>query len=161
MLIRPAALNIYYIFTYLWRVILYIFIGVASFQGFSPTIAKQLGYSPLVVGSIYTYLSILAFLVKPLCGYIVDKFPVKRVLFLTCVLGCGLAAFSFNFVQKLPSQTIVHFSCDEATTTLNIPLKNDGAALKCADDDLSKLLITSAEPVECQVRYTCNGLLFM
>jgi MFS family permease len=134
-------------------VIFSIFIGVASVQGFSPTIAKQLGYSPMVVGFIYTYLSILAFLAKPLCGYLVDKLPVKRILFLSCVLGCGLAAFLFNFVPKLPSETVVNFSCDQKTTTMDICLKEEGSSFKCANDDLSKQLRASTKSIKCQVSY--------
>lgn len=107
----------------------------------------------MVVGSLYTYLSILAFLTKPLCGYIVDKFPVKRILFLTSVFGCGLAAFLFNFVQKLPSETVVNLSCDQTTTSLDICAKEEGALLKCVNDDMSKLLRTSAKSIECQVSY--------
>uniref|UniRef100_A0A2S2PNB1 Uncharacterized protein n=1 Tax=Schizaphis graminum TaxID=13262 RepID=A0A2S2PNB1_SCHGA len=98
--------------------------GVASVQGFAPTIAKQLGYSPMVVGSVFTYLSMLSFFVKPIIGIIVDKFRVKRIMFLACVLLCGLTAFALKFVQKIPTEAVANLSCN-TTTELHICSIND------------------------------------
>jgi len=38
-----------------------------------PTLAGQLGYSPAVVGTMYTILPIIGMLAKPLFGYIADR----------------------------------------------------------------------------------------
>lgn len=123
--------------------------GVASVQGFAPTIAKQLGYSPMVVGSVFTYLSMLSFVAKPIIGIIVDKFRVKRVMFLTFVLLNGLTAFSLQFIQKVPTEAVANLSCD-TTTVLNVCSNNDDRLSQC-DDSLFKLLRNSEEPVECQL----------
>lgn len=136
---------------------LFIPTGVASVQGFAPTIAKQLGYSPMVVGSVFTYLSMLSFFVKPIIGIIVDKFRVKRIMFLTFVLLCGLTAFSLKFIQKIPTEAVANLSCD-TITALNVCSNDDNRLSQC-DDSLLKLILNSAEPIECQVRYIlikCN-----
>lgn len=111
-----------------------------------------MGYSPEMVGYLYTYLSTLSLLSKPIFGFIVDKFPVKKIVFLICVLSSGLAAFSLIFVQKLPIETIANLSCFNTTTALNVCLKNDGDLPGCGES-LSKLLANNSEPITCQVRY--------
>lgn len=123
--------------------------GVASVQGFWPTIAKQLGYSPMVVGSLYMYLSILVILVKPISGIIVDKFPVKRILFLTVILSNGFAAFSFNFVEKIPSEIAGNVDCG-ATTLLKICSNNDIELPHC-DTSLAKRIKRKSHLISCQV----------
>ncbi|XP_029345971.1 major facilitator superfamily domain-containing protein 6 isoform X2 [Acyrthosiphon pisum] len=128
--------------------------GVASVQGFAPTIAKQLGYSPMVVGSVFTYLSMLSFFVKPIVGIIVDKFRVKRIMFLAFVLLCGLTAFSIKFVPKIPTEAVANLSCG-ATTVMNV-CSNDDDRLSQCDDSLFKLVKYSAEPIECQLRCEQN-----
>jgi len=110
-----------------------------------------MGYSPMLVGYLYTYLSILAFLVKPIIGLIVDKFPVKRITFLVFVLTCGLAAFVLNFIQKLPTETAAILSCN-TTTVLDVCSNVDGQLPKC-DDSLKKLIANNSMSITCQVRY--------
>lgn len=128
-------------------------IGISSVVGYTPTLAKQLGYSPMVVGSIFTFLSLLSLMVKPLCGLIVDTFPVKRIMFLTCILLCGVAAFALKFMQKLPTATSVNLDCD-TITTLDICSKNEELIPRCSKESLSTFTLNTVKPVECQVRYT-------
>ncbi|XP_025200189.1 major facilitator superfamily domain-containing protein 6-like isoform X2 [Melanaphis sacchari] len=128
--------------------------GVASVQGFAPTIAKQLGYSPMVVGFVFTYLSMLSFFVKPITGIFVDKFRVKRIMFLAFVLLCGLTAFALKFIQKIPIEAVANLSCN-TTTELHICSTNDDYLPQC-NDSLFKLIKNSTEPVECQLRCDQN-----
>ncbi|CAI6360268.1 unnamed protein product [Macrosiphum euphorbiae] len=123
--------------------------GVASIVGFSPTIAKQMGYSPMLVGYLYTYLSILSFLIKPLTGFIVDKFRVKRIMFLAFVLTCGLTAFALNFIQKLPTENAAVLSCN--TTTVLDVCSNIGGKLSECDTSLFKFLKNNSESITCQL----------
>jgi len=109
-----------------------------------------MGYSPMLVGYLYTYLSILSFLVKPIIGFIVDKFRVKRITFLGFVLTCGLTAFALNFIQKLPMETDAILSCN--TTTVLAVCSNVAGQLPECNDSLSKLLINNSESITCQVR---------
>lgn len=113
-----------------------------------------MGYSPMSVGYLYTYLSILAFLVKPISGIIVDKFRVKRIMFLSFVLTCGLTAYALNFIQKLPTENVAILSCNN-TTVLDVCSNVDGQLPQC-DDGLYKLLTNNFESITCQVR---NNLL--
>jgi len=106
----------------------------------------------MIVGSVFTYLSMLSFLVKPITGIIVDKFRVKRIMFLVFVLLCGISAFALKFVQKIPTETIASLSCD-TITALNVCSNNDDQLPQC-DDSLFKLIKNNAKPIECQVRYT-------
>lgn len=131
---------------------MYLSLGVSFVQGFWPTIAKQLGYSPMVVGYLYTYLSILAFLVKPMAGYVVDKFPVKRLLFLTTVLTSGLTGFSLIFLQKLPTEAVVNLGCDMTSTVVNVCSNIDNTLPQC-DDSLPEITINDTDPVTCRVCY--------
>lgn len=130
---------------------LYLSTGISCVQGFWPTIAKQLGYSPMFVGALYTYLSVLALLAKPICGIIVDKYPVKRILFLAVVLSCGFSASALNFIRKLPTATAADLSCSDGSTVVSVCSNADSKLSDC-DASLSKLLRNNTEPVECQVR---------
>lgn len=125
--------------------------GIASIVGFSPTIAKQMGYSPMLVGYIYTYLSILSFLVKPITGIIVDKFRVKRIMFLAFILTCGLTAMVLHFIQRLPTEAAAILSCN-TTTVLDVCSNSVGQLPEC-DESLSKLLTNISVSIKCQVRY--------
>lgn len=49
---------------------------------FMPTLVKQLGFSSVIVGTIYTVLPIVGMLVKPLFGIIADRFQRQKLLFL-------------------------------------------------------------------------------
>ncbi|KAL5233970.1 hypothetical protein ACI65C_001380 [Semiaphis heraclei] len=93
---------------------------------FLPTIAKQLGYSTVVVGTIYSILPILSLIIKPIIGAIVDQFRVKKLIFLTFILLSGLTAFSLMFVPSIPLDSSVELNCNSATY-LNV----------CPEDDLS------------------------
>ncbi|VVC36464.1 Major facilitator superfamily domain,Major facilitator superfamily associated domain [Cinara cedri] len=125
--------------------------GVSTFIGFSPTIAKQLGYSPEVVGFLYTYLSILSFLVKPIFGFIVDQFPIRRIVFLTVIMLSGLSIFSMQFIEKLPTETAAILNCSNLTTVLTVCSNTKGLRLAPCDDRLSKRLSNVSEPVTCQL----------
>lgn len=104
----------------------------------------------MIVGYLYTYLSLLALFVKPICGFIVDKFPVKRHIFLTFVLASGIGAFSLIFVEKLPTEAIANLICG-STTVLNVCSNKDRILPQC-DNSLFKFLKNNSEPVKCQVR---------
>lgn len=57
---------------------------------FLSTIAKQRGYSPLIVGDIFTFLLLLNVVVKPLTGYVTDRWKCRRTVFLGSILINGL-----------------------------------------------------------------------
>lgn len=50
-----------------------LFLGTGSVVPYMPVLARQLGFSTFVVGSIYTVLPILGLISKPLFGAIADR----------------------------------------------------------------------------------------
>ncbi|VVC36463.1 Major facilitator superfamily domain,Major facilitator superfamily associated domain [Cinara cedri] len=125
--------------------------GISPIIAFSPTLAKQLGYSPKEVGLLYTYLSILAFLVKPIFGFIVDQFPVKRIAFLSFIMISGVSVFGLQFVEKLPTEAVSILSCSDSTTILNVCSKTESLRLATCNERLSKRLNNVFESVTCQL----------
>jgi len=135
-----------------------VLLGITSIVAFMPTLAKQLGYSARTVGLIYTFFSVLNVLAKPISGIVVDNFPVKRVVFLSAILSCGLMVVMLNFIQVLPTKNAMHLSCDTNETILYICSFHDDnnaqSSLPKCDKDLSNLLESITVSVTCQVRNT-------
>lgn len=129
--------------------VIFFILGIASIVGFAPTIAKQLGYSAMMVGYLYTYLSIISFLIKLVSGIIADKFPVLRFMFLASILSSGLCAFAFNFTEKLPTEFAVDLNCNRITL-LDFCSNFDDRSSQC-DGKLFNLL-KNINHVKCQVR---------
>lgn len=67
-----------------------VFPGNSPINPFLSTIAKQRGYSPSVVGNILTLLLLLNIVVKPLTGYVTDRWKCRRTVFLGAILLNGL-----------------------------------------------------------------------
>jgi Nitrate/nitrite transporter len=78
------------------------FSGTAPIVPFIPTLAKQLGFSPVTVGTMYTFLPIFGLLAKPLFGAISDRFKVQKVLFLSFIV---LTAATFYGILYIPTAT--------------------------------------------------------
>jgi len=126
-----------------YNIILLHIIGVAYVQGFSHTIAKQLGYSPMAVGFVLASLSILSLVVKPVFRIIVDKFPVKRITFLTGFVMRSLGIY-IELCRKIANRS--HFGVHDLVNTTTTLLLNDDAdyLLKFVKNNTSK-------SVKCQV----------
>ncbi|XP_068142157.1 LOW QUALITY PROTEIN: major facilitator superfamily domain-containing protein 6 [Drosophila tropicalis] len=75
--------------------------GTAPVVPFMPTLALQLGYSSVVVGTMYMILPIIGMLAKPLFGYIADRFHRHRCLFLSGQILTGVAFFMIMFVPAV------------------------------------------------------------
>lgn len=107
-----------------------------------------MGYSAMMAGYLYTYLSILSFLFKLLSGFIVDKFPVLRFMFLASIFSSGLSAFAFNFAEKLPTKFAVDLNCNRITL-LDFCSNFEDRSSQC-DGKLSNLLKNNNH-LKCQV----------
>ncbi|XP_030372524.1 major facilitator superfamily domain-containing protein 6 isoform X2 [Scaptodrosophila lebanonensis] len=93
--------------------------GTAPVVPFMPTLARQLGYSSLVVGTMYTILPVIGMLAKPLFGYIADRFQRHRTLFLGGQLLTGLAFFMIMFVPALEKpMPMVEFHCHNGVSNV-------------------------------------------
>lgn len=100
--------------------------GIATILNFGSTYAKQLGYSKITVGYVMMCLFILSMLAKPLVGAVVDKFHVKKYLFLVFICTTGVSAYFFMFVPRLPLETSVRLHCDADSTTVRLSSSYSG-----------------------------------
>jgi len=125
-----------------------LFSGVAPMTSFLPTIAKQLGYSTVVVGTIYSILPILTLIIRPIVGAIVDQFRVKKTIFLTFILLTGLTAFGLMFVPEIPLETTAELYCKDVTY-LNVCAKENSSLSKC--DSIRVMELHNGGLIKCQV----------
>lgn len=51
----------------------------------------------------------------PIAGILVDRFHVKKILFVSGIFGMGLVSFLFMFVPKVPVDSAVELKCDSKT----------------------------------------------
>jgi hypothetical protein len=86
--------------------------GTGPVQPFLSTYARQLGFSSVVVGVIYTILPICGMLAKPLIGAISDRFRCQKIMFLAGQLLTAAAFLAINFSPEIPKDQKVHFSCE-------------------------------------------------
>lgn len=133
-------------------------LGVAPILSFLPTVAKQLGYSTIVVGTIYCILPILSLIIKPIVGVIVDQLRVKKTLFLTFILITALTSFSLMFVPEISLESTAELNCHDLTY-LNVCPK-DNPLSKCDIERVHERISKKSEDlVTCDVSfYFClNG----
>lgn len=119
-----------------------------TINSFGSTYAKQLGYSKITVGYIMSCLCIVSMLTKPVVGAIVDKFRVKKYIFLVFIFSTGVSAFFFMSVPKLSIETSVGLYCDATTTVVRIRSDNSKQLSNC---DKKRLLENKSERLVCQV----------
>lgn len=70
-----------------------------------PVYAKQLGFSSVVVGTVYSILPITGMLAKPLFGALADRFRMQKLLFLCFQIITMIAYFSIQFVPEVPTES--------------------------------------------------------
>lgn len=106
---------------------MYLFSGSATIINFGATYAKQLGYSQVTVAYIMMFLFILSMLTKPVVGAIVDKFHIKKYIFLVFIFTTGMSAFFLMFVPSLFIESSSELKCN--TTTMAIKVYFNGKKL--------------------------------
>jgi hypothetical protein len=121
--------------------------GTGPVQPFLSTYARQLGFSSVVVGVIYTILPICGMLAKPLIGAISDRFRCQKIMFLAGQLLTAAAFLAINFSPEIPKDQKVHFSC-EGDAVFDTSPNAKSTVDDCLIDQFQK------EPgiVDCQVR---------
>ncbi|XP_060652575.1 major facilitator superfamily domain-containing protein 6-A isoform X1 [Drosophila nasuta] len=82
--------------------------GTAPVVPFMPQLATQLGYSSVVVGTMYMILPIIGLIAKPLFGYIADRYHQHRLLFLGGQALTAVAFFLIMFVPAVDQETQFH-----------------------------------------------------
>lgn len=147
MIYKKNDTRTYYIIYYFY----YLFAGIATILSYGSTYAKQLGYSKITVGYIMMCLFILSMLVKPVVGAIVDKFPVKKYIFLIFIFLTGISAFFLMFVPRLSLETFTELDCN--TTTATIKIYSDGTKTLSRCDKIRLMGENGERLVNCKVFY--------
>uniref|UniRef100_A0A1A9WH56 Major facilitator superfamily associated domain-containing protein n=1 Tax=Glossina brevipalpis TaxID=37001 RepID=A0A1A9WH56_9MUSC len=99
--------------------------GTAPVVPFMPTLAKQLGYSSIVVGTMYTILPIIGMLTKPLVGFLSDRYQRHRLIFISCEILTGVAFFLIMFTPAIHKQLPVVELHHETITTIRYCSSDD------------------------------------
>jgi len=92
-----------------------VFSGTAPLYPTMPVYAKQLGFSSVVVGTIYTIFPICGVIGKPFIGAMGDRWKAHKKLLLLFETLIMLSYFFIQFVPGLPQANnppTVDVSCD-------------------------------------------------
>ncbi|XP_076649991.1 sugar baby transporter [Halictus rubicundus] len=111
---------------------------------FLPTIAKQLGFSGFLVGTIYTILPISGLVAKPLFGGLADKYKIHKTLFLLFQVVVAIAMFSIHFIPEIDKGVNVTFNC-KGVASVQICSKNGFS------NDVVQSVVEKHKNVSCQL----------
>ncbi|XP_032671290.1 major facilitator superfamily domain-containing protein 6 [Odontomachus brunneus] len=117
---------------------------------FLPIIAKQLGFSATLVGTIYTVLPISGLISKPLFGGLADKFKLHKIFFLVFQVVLTVAFFSISFIPKIDRSANVTFICDN-----NIPYLEICPEKKFSVETINSVILNTHINSVCQL--SCKG----
>ncbi|XP_057664392.1 major facilitator superfamily domain-containing protein 6-like isoform X1 [Diorhabda carinulata] len=129
--------------------------GTGPVTPYLSTYARQLGFSSVVVGFVYTILPISGMLAKPLFGSIADRFHCQKMLFLASQILLAAAFLAVFYSPKIESTKQVQLRCYNNSYNFlsNYSITN------CTLDDLRKEQIWNKCEMSCQVSSTttlCN-----
>ncbi|XP_063221253.1 major facilitator superfamily domain-containing protein 6-A [Bacillus rossius redtenbacheri] len=105
--------------------------GTAPIVPFITVYARQLGFSSVVVGTMYTILPVCGMLAKPLFGAAADHFRLQKFIFLLFQVVTLLAFFAIKFIPELPNQSFASLDCDSLTV---IKACNNASINQCTLD---------------------------
>lgn len=121
--------------------------GTAPVVPFMPTLARQLGFSSVIVGTMYTVLPIVGMLAKPFFGFIADRYQKHRFLFLMAQLLTAIAFFCIMFIPAIPQpKPVVELHCHAGVSELRFCSDLD----KCIDSNLDNRYGNSS--LKCNLR---------
>ncbi|KAJ8925091.1 hypothetical protein NQ315_001263 [Exocentrus adspersus] len=93
--------------------------GTGPVVPYLSTYARQLGFSSVVVGLIYTILPICGMVAKPVFGAIADRYHCQKKIFLAAQLFTAVAFIAVFYSPALPIERVVHFSCADSEAVFN------------------------------------------
>lgn len=92
---------------------------------FMTTYARQLGFSPSVVGTMYTFLPIFGMIVKPLFGLLSDRYQRQKFFFILFQLVTAIAYFGIMFVPEVPPvEHETRLECGDGAMEFELCTKN-------------------------------------
>uniref|UniRef100_A0A182MVN7 Major facilitator superfamily associated domain-containing protein n=1 Tax=Anopheles culicifacies TaxID=139723 RepID=A0A182MVN7_9DIPT len=111
--------------------------GTAPVVPFMPTLVRQLGFSTVIVGTIYTVLPIVGMLVKPLFGIIADRFQRQKLLFLIFQILTAVPFFLIMFIPAIPQDSTVTFHCHNGAADLKYCPENGTTIDSCLVESIT------------------------
>uniref|UniRef100_A0A182YLB2 Major facilitator superfamily associated domain-containing protein n=1 Tax=Anopheles stephensi TaxID=30069 RepID=A0A182YLB2_ANOST len=111
--------------------------GTAPVVPFMPTLVRQLGFSTVIVGTIYTVLPIVGMLVKPLFGIIADRFQRQKLLFLIFQILTAVPFFMIMFIPAIPQDSTVTFHCHNGAADLKYCPENGTSIDSCLVESIT------------------------
>ncbi|KAJ8965602.1 hypothetical protein NQ317_004361 [Molorchus minor] len=93
--------------------------GTGPVVPFLSSYARQLGFSSVIVGLIYTILPISGMLAKPLFGAIADRFHCQKKIFLFAQLLTAVAFLAIFYSPQVPVDREVQFACSDGVSVFN------------------------------------------
>ena len=121
---------------------------------FLPTIAKQLGFTGFLVGSIYTILPITGLIAKPLFGGLADRYRLHKIFFLIFQAILAIAFFAVYFIPNVPVTAPVKVTCDNAAAFIEIC-----SIRGISDEALRRVITPNATHSQCYVSLQCFSFL--
>ncbi|XP_071626340.1 major facilitator superfamily domain-containing protein 6-like [Temnothorax longispinosus] len=96
-----------------------------------PVYGKQIGVSPLVIGTIGTFFSILHLITKPVCGFIMDYSQWRKLIFIVLVTLSSCSLVSIFFLPSLPGPMLLdhHFQNISYVSLSNCDMENHALAI--------------------------------
>lgn len=97
-------------------------------------------------------LFIISMLTKPVVGAVVDKFRVKKYMFMVFIFSTGISAFFLMYVSRLSVETSIELNCGMNVTNVKIYFDHTN---KLSDCDQKILMGNNGESlVSCKVFIT-------
>ncbi|KAL1445887.1 hypothetical protein WDU94_003558, partial [Cyamophila willieti] len=126
--------------------------GTAPIVPFVPTLAKQLGFSTVTVGTIFFTLPFFGLLAKPFFGAISDRFKVQKPLFLAFILLTASTFYCILYIPNVQSESLVKLECGEGRSSFQY------CSNQSADTCLRKKILESSNETiyHCEVSLEKN-----
>lgn len=128
--------------------LIFIFPAMGPILPFVTVYGKQLGVSPMVMGTVTAILPILFLIAKPAFGFLVDYFrDWRKSIFVGLLIVTSLAFVSMYFLPSLP---------DTAARTVNVTISCNETA-SCGSRDISAPVECYGEKSVADCRWSCDG----
>jgi MFS family permease len=125
--------------------------GTAPIVPFLPVYARQLGFSGMIVGMIYTVLPITGMLAKPLFGAIADRYRLQKTLFLAFQIVTAISFFVIQFIPEIQTESAQAVLACDADTYFRFCSNN-------IDNCAAAGLVASNDTTTCEVCMLCSAL---
>uniref|UniRef100_A0A8D8M315 Major facilitator superfamily domain-containing protein 6-A n=2 Tax=Cacopsylla melanoneura TaxID=428564 RepID=A0A8D8M315_9HEMI len=131
--------------------------GTAPIVPFVPTLAKQLGFSTVTVGTIFFTLPFFGLLAKPFFGAISDRFKVQKPLFLAFILLTASTFYCILYIPNVQTESLVKLECGEGRSSFQY------CSNQPADSCLRKKILQSSNETtyHCEIICQTNNSQFL